>query len=236
MLAGAGAQTVANFATNIEDGDPEVTQGLSFTVTSDNAALFTTGGQPKINIDGTTGTLTYTPSGTAGTAEVSVTLTDDAQAGGAALTSGVEKFTITVVRPNSAPSLAAIGVSGTEGKPVVFALANFTGAYSDPESDPLASITVATLPASGKLKLSTVDVTAGQVIPAANLGNLSYEPVAKENGTKSFTVSASDGALSSGVPTVSIMLSPVNDAPSFVLPTVRNLNVLAGNGVKHSDL
>ncbi len=85
-------QTVTNWATSIEDGDSTVTQDLTFNVTNNNNALFTT--QPAISA---TGTLTYTPSGSAGTATVSVTLSDDATINGnAALTTAVQTFTITV--------------------------------------------------------------------------------------------------------------------------------------------
>jgi hypothetical protein len=93
---------------------------------------------------------------------------------------------------NSAPTLAAIAVSGTEDTTLTFTVANFTGAYTDPESTALASITVATLPATGTLQLSGTNVIANQVIPAANLGNLTYVPAVNENGAKTFTVTASE--------------------------------------------
>ena len=114
---------------------------------------------------------------------------------------------------NDAPSLAAISVSGTEDTTVAFAASNFTSAYSDVEQTALASITVVSLPTSGTLKLSGNAVAAGQVISAQNLANLTYVPAANENGAKTFTVSASDGALSSPTATVTINLAAVNDAP-----------------------
>ena len=88
----AGAQTVANWATAIDDGDPEVVQALSFTVTNDNNALFAA--QPSL---ASNGTLSYTPAANAnGSATVTVTLTDDATAGGAAITTAAQTFRITV--------------------------------------------------------------------------------------------------------------------------------------------
>jgi hypothetical protein len=120
---------------------------------------------------------------------------------------------VTVAAVNDPPALAAIAVSGTEDTTLAFTAANFTGAYADAESTELASITVATLPASGLLKLSGTNVTASQVIPAANLGNLTYEPAADENGAKTFTVTASDGTASSAAATVTMTLAAVNDAP-----------------------
>jgi hypothetical protein len=53
------------------------------------------------------------------------------------------------------------------------------------------------------------------VIPAANLGNLTYVPAANENGAKTFTVTASDGTLSSAAATVTMTLAAVNDAPGI---------------------
>jgi uncharacterized repeat protein (TIGR01451 family) len=92
--------TVSNFATAIDDGDPDVTQTLTFNVTNTNNALFTPAGQPSIDA---AGTLTYTPSGVFGVATLNVTLTDDATAGGAALTTAAQSRTITINNP--APAL-----------------------------------------------------------------------------------------------------------------------------------
>ena len=86
------AQTVAGWATGIDDGDSTVVQALSFNVSNSNNAMFTT--QPSI---ASNGTLSYTPNGTAGAAVVSLSLTDDnAINGNAALTSAVQTFTSTV--------------------------------------------------------------------------------------------------------------------------------------------
>ncbi|MCY2983820.1 MAG: Ig-like domain-containing protein, partial [Planctomycetota bacterium] len=79
-------------ATGISDSDPEVAQTLTFTVTNSNNSLFSV--QPSISA---TGQLTFTAAPNAnGTATVTVTLTDDATAGGPALTTASQTFTITV--------------------------------------------------------------------------------------------------------------------------------------------
>src|SRR5205814_5102359 len=44
-------------------------------------------------------------------------------------------------------------------------------------------------------------------------GSFSYVPAANYNGTDSFSYKASDGSLESGEATVTITISPVNDAP-----------------------
>src|SRR5439155_1743893 len=46
-------------------------------------------------------------------------------------------------------------------------------------------------------------------------GSFTYTPAANFNGTDSFTYAASDGALQSAAATVTITVTPVNDAPSF---------------------
>ncbi len=60
--------------------------------------------------------------------------------------------------------------------------------------DTLQAVRVDTIPATGTLQLSGVDVTAGQVIATANLGNLVYTPPADANGSAlaSFTFSVQD--------------------------------------------
>ena len=80
---------------------------------------------------------------------------------------------------------------------------------------------MATLPATGLLQLSGTNVIASQVIQAANLANLTYVPAANENGAKTFTVTASDGTLSSATVTVTMTLAAANDAPT--LTTVSTL-------------
>jgi hypothetical protein len=92
------AQTVVNWATGIDDGDPEVVQTLTFNLTNSNPAMFTV--QPSVS---TNGTLTYTPNGTSGTATIGVSLTDDATAGGPALTTAGQTFTITVAAATTPP-------------------------------------------------------------------------------------------------------------------------------------
>ena len=112
----AGAQTLAGWATGIDDRDPEAIQGMTFNVTNSNNALFSV--QPAI---GSEGTLTYTPSpGHTGITQVTVTLTDDGTAGGPALTTASQLFTITVndvtapLQP-SMPDLQLTSDSGVSG-------------------------------------------------------------------------------------------------------------------------
>jgi VCBS repeat-containing protein len=75
----------------------------------------------------------------------------------------------------------------------------------------------------GPLAAVVVDVPAhGSLVPNAN-GAFVYTPAPDFNGTDRFTYRASDGTLTSGVATVTIAVSPVNDAP--VLAAIGNKSV-----------
>lgn len=128
-----------------------------------------------------------------------------------------EAFTVSITNVNEAPTLAAVSVNGFEDSTLAFTSVNFTGSFTDPENDAFSSITVATLPATGALKLAGTDVTASQVISAANLPNLTYVPALHENGPKTFTVTATDGTFTTSAVTVTMNLTAVNDAPSFAV-------------------
>ncbi len=85
-------QSIPVWATAIDDGDSAMVQSLNFTVTENgNSGLFTVA--PTVAPDGT---LAYQLNGTAGSATLSVTLTDDSSAGGVPLTTEPQTFTIAV--------------------------------------------------------------------------------------------------------------------------------------------
>src|SRR5690606_28108460 len=88
-----GAQSVTGWATGISDGDPEVTQTLTFNVSNNNNTLFSV--QPAIS---SAGVLTYTPAANAnGSATVTVTLSDNGSGVAPNVnTSAAQTFTITV--------------------------------------------------------------------------------------------------------------------------------------------
>lgn len=100
VAAGAGAQSVPNWATNISAGPPnEATQSVSFDVSNDTPGAFGLlgiGGQPAID---ESGTLTYTPNSLIGSATVTVTVVahdNGGTANGGVDTSGQQQFTITI--------------------------------------------------------------------------------------------------------------------------------------------
>ncbi|MBU6300548.1 MAG: choice-of-anchor D domain-containing protein [Verrucomicrobia bacterium] len=88
-----GSQSLANWATAIDDGDALATQALSFSVdVVSGASLFAV--PPAVS---PTGTLTFRLTGSPGLAELSVTLTDDASINGtSAIESSPQTFSIAV--------------------------------------------------------------------------------------------------------------------------------------------
>jgi hypothetical protein len=105
VLEDAGPQTVGSWATAISPGPPnESSQNVSFTVSNDNNALFSS--QPAVSPDGT---LSYTPAANAnGSATITLTAHDDGgTANGGTDTSPTQTRTITITPVNDPPTFTA---------------------------------------------------------------------------------------------------------------------------------
>jgi VCBS repeat-containing protein len=125
--------------------------------------------------------------------------------------------TVRIAAVNDAPSGAdttlAINEDGAHG----FSAADF--GFSDVDGDELASVTIVTLPAVGRLMLGATEVVAGQVIAQGDLASLSYRPPANESGSTSFTFQVTDdgGTSDGGIDTdptpntITIDVAPVDD-------------------------
>ncbi len=100
---------------------------------------------------------------------------------------------LTILPPNRAPLATAQSVTTAEDVARAITLAG-----TDIDGDTL-TYTVVTPPANGLL--------------SGTAPNLTYTPTTNYNGTDSFTFLANDGPLSSTPDTVSITITPVNDAP-----------------------
>jgi len=125
-------------------------------------------------------------------------------------------FSITVTPVNDPPASADTTVTTTEDNARTFSSGDF--AFSDAETLPgsLQSITITQPPTGGTLRLSGVDVSAGQTISAAAIGNLVYSPAADANGTAydMFRFKVGDGTDDSQTDYgMTIDVTPVNDAP-----------------------
>ncbi|WP_434060508.1 Ig-like domain-containing protein [Vibrio cholerae] len=81
----------------------------------------------------------------------------------------------------------------------------------------VVSFTIKTLPTNGVLYLDGVAVTAGQPIVAEDASKLTFTPNADWNGITNFSYVAVDneGLADATAATVTITVSPVNDAPTF---------------------
>src|SRR5207244_7161097 len=107
-------------------------------------------------------------------------------------TSAAQTFTITITHVNHAPVANAQSVTTAEdtAKPI-------TLTATDADGDTL-TYAIVTAPAHG---------TLSGVAPA-----VTYTPAANYNGPDSFTFKANDGTLDSNAATVTLAVTPVNDA------------------------
>ena len=115
------------------------------------------------------------------------------------LTSNLATVTITVTATNDIPAGVADAYTTAEDTVLTVPAPGVLGNDSDPDGDPLTAVLV-TGPGHGTLALN------------AN-GSFTYTPAANYTGPDSFTYRASDGTLTSNLATVTLTVSPVNDAP-----------------------
>ncbi|MCU0782567.1 MAG: DUF2341 domain-containing protein [Verrucomicrobia bacterium] len=166
------------------------------------------------------GTVTYTPNTNFNGADSFTFRVNDGTTN-----SAVATVSLTVTAVNDAPVANAQGVSTPEEIAKAITL---TG--SDAEGSPL-TFSLVTNPANGLLSgLNT------------NTGSVTYTPNTNFNGADSFTFRVNDGTTTSAVATVSLTVTPVNDAPianaqSFSTPedTAKTIT-LTGSDVESSPL
>ncbi|MCF6386576.1 Ig-like domain-containing protein [Mycobacterium sp. MBM] len=150
-----------------------------------------TNGTLTLNTDGT---FTYTPDADFnGTDSFTYTATDGTA------TSSVATVSITVSPVNDTPVTAGDTFTTNEDSAVS---GNVLTNDSDTDGDTLTA-TLVDGPANGTLQLNSD-------------GTFTYTPDADFNGADSFTYTAGDGTATSSVATVSITVTPVNDAPVAV--------------------
>lgn len=144
---------------------------------------------------------------------------------------------VVAIKPNAAPSGADAFVSATEDVPYVFTLADFP--FSDPDAgDTLSAVRIDTLPAAGVLRLSGVDVVAGQLVMAGDLiaGRFAFEGAPDAHGTPyatfDFTVrdSGTPAAFAATPSTMTVSVAAVNDAPLRIAGAVANVVVAEDSG------
>lgn len=185
-------------AITIEPGDGEFGQSVTFDVMCDNPLLFDV--QPAIDSGGL---LTFTSAPDAyGTANLTVTLTDDDTYGpGTALTTDWQYFAIEITPEQDPPVAVGDDYAMDEDTPTFFWAPGVMLNDSDPDGDSLTAW-VDTEPSHGDLFL----------MPN---GEFTFWPDPEYNGPDEFTYFVTDTAMLPSLPvTVSLTVNPVNDPPS----------------------
>ena len=145
------------------------------------------------------GSFTYTPDPNFNGADAFTYTASDGTAG-----SNVATVTITVTSVNDAPVAANDTATTTEETAVS---GSVLGNDTDVDGGSGLAATLGASPSNGTVTL-------------ASDGTFTYTPAANFHGTDSFTYTASDGAAVSNLATVTITVTPVNDAPMAVNDTV----------------
>jgi VCBS repeat-containing protein len=143
------------------------------------------------------GSFTYVPAANFNGSDSFTYRASDSHASGEAI------VTINVTAVNDAPAATADAYTTTEDTALTVAAPGVLSNDSDPEGDALSAALVAG-PGHGTLTLN------------AN-GSFTYTPAANFNGSDSFTYRAGDGSLTSGLATVTITVTAVNDAPTVTV-------------------
>ncbi|MBS0473503.1 MAG: tandem-95 repeat protein [Proteobacteria bacterium] len=145
--------------------------------------------------------------------------------GGVDLDPSAKTLTVDVTAVNDAPAGTSGTVTTLEDTPYTFSVSDF--GFSDTNDSPansLLAVKISGLPAGGTLTDDGVTVTAGQFVSVSDIasGKLVYTPSMNVNGSASFTFQVQDdgGTASGGVDldpsakTLTVSVTPVNDAPS----------------------
>lgn len=252
----AGPQTVTGFATGVGAGAAnEAGQVLTFTLTTDNDALFAV----PPTIDPATGTLSYVLAPNAnGYANIQVRLADDGGIAQGGVDASVGAFRIVAAAQNDGPLnlLPAAPVVGDEDS--VIAIQNLQVFDIDVDDAP-GELQVTLSVAHGALSMATIaglaftagdgtadasmTFTGSQAAVNAALATLSYRGNADFNGTDVLTIITNDqgftgaGGALSDTDTITITVNAVNDAPVATAnaATVDEDGVLAGGSVLGND-
>jgi len=193
----AGPQSVPDWAA-FDPGPNESDAVVGYSVTNiSNSGLFSV--EPAVS---PAGILTYTAAANAnGVSTFQVLVQDNGgTANGGQNLSALQTFTITVNSVNDIPNAGADAYSVAEDQILTVAVPGVLVNDSDPvEASPITAVLV-------------TDVSNGTLNLSAN-GGFTYTPAANYFGSDSFTYSANDGSDNSAPATVTITVSPVNDAP-----------------------
>ncbi len=178
--------------------DPDV--GQTITATSVSGASFATLAKRTLGINPNTYNLSFAPtSGQAGTYTVTISATDSMGAVGTA------RMTVVVSGVNRVPTATPASFTLDEDTMVAIKLAG-----TDPDTNDRLTFKIASQPANGVLSGTPPELT--------------YKPNLNFNGTDRFTFVANDGKADSPAATVTLVVTPINDAPVLTVPTAQTVN------------
>ncbi|PYL45937.1 MAG: hypothetical protein DMF40_14250 [Verrucomicrobia bacterium] len=182
----APAANADSVATNEDTAKAIVLTGSD--IDGDALSFSIASGPSHGTLSGTAQNVTYTPSVNYNGSDSFTFKVNDGK-----VDSGAATVSLTIAPVNDAPVADSQSVTTNEDTARAIVLNG-----SDVDGDAL-TYTLASNPSHGTL--------------TGTAPNLTYSPAANYNGTDSFTFKVNDGAASSGVATVSITVSAVNDAP-----------------------
>ncbi len=162
-----------------------------------SVALVTGPGHGTLTLNGN-GSFTYTPAANYNGPDSFAYRASDGAA-----TSNTATVSLIVTAVNDAPTAAADSYSTAEDTPLTVAAPGVLGNDADPDGDTLSAALLAG-PAHGAVTLNAD-------------GSFTYTPAANYNGPDSFTYRATDGAVMSNTATVSVTVTPLNDAPTVIV-------------------
>ncbi len=211
---------------SVTNGTLSVGSAPTVTVTSNNSRSVTVRGS-QAALTPVLSALTYQANanfaGTAGTPADSLTITaSDFGATGSGATTTVSRSIGIIVNPvNDAPSLSVPTTTLTVAEDSSLAITGIRG--TDVDSN---SLTVTVSSTNGGLltlgtqtAASTVTTTLTPATFNTGLTGLTYRGAANYNGPEILTVSVNDGAADPVLRTISLNVTPVNDAPVITPPT-----------------
>ena len=223
-----GSTTGLTFAVGSGAGD--VTMTFDGTIADLNTALAGLSYQGDLNYNGSD--------------TLNVTISDNGHTGIGGAHSDSSTVAITVNPVNDAPTGADNTITISEDTSHTFSTSDF--GFSDVDTgDSLSEVGFATLPLTGRLTLNGIDVTGGQVVSAANIaaGYLVFTPDANANGVGyasfEFQVADSAHAFDPTARTMTVDVTPVNDAPHVTVPSAQTVNedtALSISGLSVSDI
>jgi|GEM_PF-5126698 len=201
-----GPQVISGWATNIKAGpDNESNQTVTATISNNNPALFSA--QPAFTIEGTNGTLSFTPMPqVGGIAEVTIILSDNGGLTSGGVNMNTYEFAITIRGDNDRPTaipFSAVNVSEDGDLPGI----NLFDVFDDIEdADSLLTYSIESI--EGESLFQNFQISGNPAIFTASLQDDVF-------GTGTFAIRATDTEGLWAQEDLVITILPVNDAPSF---------------------